>query len=172
MEKETISYIKKLADVLRFACGIDGSMCSMENYVRTLGGRVKEEPGIDLFYDSGVRKTGEKSFVLLLPPHMPEKEQTFAQASELGHLFLHMGYLIDEKQWEKQPCGKAGPLSDTMREQAFEFAMALLLPREEFEKALLNASDKNFADISEVSKHFNVSVSLALKRGRDLGYIA
>lgn len=59
-----------------------------------------------------------------------------------------------------------------MREQAFEFAMALLLPREEFEKALLNASDKNFADISEVSKRFNVSVSLALKRGRGLGYIA
>ena len=59
-----------------------------------------------------------------------------------------------------------------MREQAFEFAMALLLPREKFEKALLNASDKNFADISEVSKRFNVSVSLALKRGRDLGYIA
>jgi len=67
---------------------------------------------------------------------------------------------------------KGRPLSDTMREQAFEFAMALLLPREEFEKALLNASDKNFADVSEVSKHFNVSVSLALKRGRDLDYIA
>lgn len=67
---------------------------------------------------------------------------------------------------------KGRPLSDTMREQAFEFAMALLLPREEFEKAPINASDKNFADISEVSKRFNVSVSLALKRGRDLGYIA
>ena len=67
---------------------------------------------------------------------------------------------------------KGRPLSDTMREQAFEFAMALLLPREEFEKAPLNASDKNFADISDVSKHFNVSVSLALKRGRGLGYIA
>lgn len=108
MRKRRLATLK-LADVLRFACGIDESMCSMENYVRTLGGRVKEEPGIDLFYDSGVRKTGKKSFVLLLPPHMPEKEQTFAQASELGHLFLHMGYLIDEKQWEKQPCGKAGP---------------------------------------------------------------
>lgn len=76
------------------------------------------------------------------------------------------------KAMGKATMRKGRPLSDTMREQAFEFAMALLLPREEFEKALLNASDKNFADISEVSKHFNVSVSLALKQGRDLGYIA
>ena len=172
MEKETTSYIEKLAEVLKFACGIESPVCSLYSCVSSLGGKVIEEPGTDLFYDSGVRKTGEKSFVLLLPPHMPEKERTFAIAKELGHLFLHMGYLIDEKRWEKQPCGEACRLSGTMREQAFEFAMDLLLPREEFEKALLNTSGNGLADISELSKHFNVSASLVLKRGRDLGCIA
>ena len=65
------------------------------DYVVTqqLGGRIEESPNIENMSDGSVRKEGN-GFVIYVSPYQTTERRTFTIAHELGHLFLHMGYVM------------------------------------------------------------------------------
>ena len=62
---------------------------------------------------------------LFVSPFQSSERRKFTIAHELGHLFLHMGYMIDSDLWEQQENAtfyRAGNSSEEY--QANEFAAA------------------------------------------------
>lgn len=70
----------------------------MNDVVTTLGGYIEENKNI---CDSAIRKQND-GFVIYIPSSYNVERKQFAIAQELGHLFLHMGYKISPKLWNKQ----------------------------------------------------------------------
>jgi Zn-dependent peptidase ImmA (M78 family) len=81
-----------------------------------------------------------------------------------------MGYLLDSDLWNEQD-DKIYKRFGTNEEeyQANEFAAALFMPREEFEKTVSESAEGSRIDIQLVANHFKVSVSAAKNRGYFLG---
>ncbi len=44
----------------------------------------------------------KKIFEIIVFEYQPPNRKSFTIAHELGHLFLHMGYIIDEERWKVQ----------------------------------------------------------------------
>lgn len=125
------------------------------------------------FPSSKIRRHGD-GFIIEVAANKDTNRQNFIIAHELGHLFLHMGYLIDEDMWDKyreKECFKRD--LGEMEYQAHEFASALFMPREKF----FNLMNENYCgdgeyDIEKVSEYFKVSLDAAKNRGKWLGVLA
>ena len=101
------------------------------------------------------------------------QRKTFTIAHELGHLFLHMGFIIDRNLWQTQNETVYRRFGTSEQEyQANEFAASLLMPQVAYKRVLDQYSENNMVDMSKVAKHFNVSMAAAINRGRFLGYLA
>lgn len=70
---------------------------NINDVVITLGGYIEENKDI---CDSAIRKQND-GFVIYIPSSYSVERRRFAVAQELGHLFLHMGYKISSKLWDK-----------------------------------------------------------------------
>lgn len=135
-----------------------------------LGGRVRElgSSGADGY----IKKTGDRSFVIGLGSK-PHRRKRFTIAHELGHLFLHMGYIINPVKWSS-----VGTYMESVHlryghseeeYEANEFAGAFLMPREEFEIVAEANRHGGYYSISAIAYHFEVSEDAARMRGRWLG---
>lgn len=102
MNDATRAYINKAADTVRSAFDIAIPINSIDSLVQKLGGRIVEQPGFDQLYDGTIRKVGENSFEIAIFPYQENEMRNFTIAHELGHLFLHMGYLISKETWNQQ----------------------------------------------------------------------
>jgi Predicted Zn peptidase len=110
--------------------------------------------------------------------HVNESEypprQRFTIGHELGHLFIHMGYMTDSEKWAKQKAYIDSPYRrhgySVEETEANYFAAAFLMPKElYFEKIQTTMNDERKVDLRIVAQYFNVSVPAALKRGKELG---
>jgi Zn-dependent peptidase ImmA (M78 family) len=102
------------------------------------------------------------------------KRKNFTLAHELGHLFLHMGYLLDMEKWNSideyidSPYYRMGYSEEEY--EANHFAGSLLMPENEYHHFVKeNISPQRTISIPALSDHFNVSDDAALTRGRWLG---
>ena len=122
------------------------------DYVVTqqLGGRIEESPNIENMSDGSVRKEGN-GFVIYVSPYQTTERRTFTIAHELGHLFLHMGYVINQELWER-------PASETY----YRFGDSLIMDQ---------FTQGNIVETGKVADYFRVSVSAASTRGKFLGYL-
>lgn len=101
-----------------------------------------------------------------------KKRRRFTIAHELGHLFLHMGYLINEELWRKQDQNVYERSGSSEKEyQANEFAAAFLMPKEDYFRKMNESMDGNKVNTSKIAEYFNVSVEAASNRGKFLGYL-
>ena len=104
---------------------------------------------------------------------MGHARRRFSIAHELGHLFLHLGYLIDDDLWES-----VDSYIDSVRHrmgyneeefEAHEFAGSLLMPADEFRFV----ANQFFADglypLEKIAEHFDVSSKAVKVRGCWLG---
>lgn len=123
--------------------------------------------------EAEVQKTGDRAFLIRISQETPELRRRFSIAHELGHLFLHMGYLIDPELWKS-----TGAYQDSVRyrfgytEEEFEaneFAAALLLPSAEFRRVAEQNRSKRSYQIHPIAEHFNVSTHAVKVRGQWLG---
>jgi len=164
------NYINQIASRLISALHIEIPITNLENVVSQLGGKIVENKALDDVYDGTIKKTGESSFEIAISPYQSAARKQFTIARELGHLFLHMGYLLDSDLWNEQD-DKIYKRFGTNEEeyQANEFAAALFMPREEFEKTVSESAEGSRIDIQLVANHFKVSVSVAKNRGYFLG---
>ena len=157
--------------------------------------RVLDQPSpVDLFetvqrlngniervtFDNGVAgqiiRNGQDSFTIYIEKSHPPNRQRFSIAHELGHLFLHMGYMVDPKKW-----ASVGTYMDSAmyrfghseeESEADEFAAAFLMPRDEFRKIAFAYLYENAFQLQPIADHFGVSVISVKIRGRWLGFFS
>ena len=179
MNDATKAYINKVADAVRSAFGIAIPIDNIDSLVNQLGGRIVEKSGLDPLYDGTVKKAGDNSFEIAIFPYQDTEKRTFTIAHELGHLFLHMGYLISKDTWNQYnnsgQCGQCGQFAhfcaDEQERQADEFAASLLMPEKEFKSKIDEYTNGNFANMAQVANYFHVSIATATTHGRFLEYL-
>ena len=106
MNDATKVYINKVADSVRSTFDVGVPIDNIDCLVNQLGGSIVEKPGLDPLYDGTIKKVGDSSFEIAIFPRQSRETRNFTIAYELGHLFLHMGYLISEETWHQY--GKSG----------------------------------------------------------------
>lgn len=140
----------------------------IDELVGMLGGSIQTDFSCT---DGSVVKEGE-SFRILISPFQDEKRRRFTIAHELGHLFLHMGYLTNAELWERQDENIYHRLGSSEKEyQANEFAAAFLMPQKEYIKIMNENIIGDKVNTSKIAEYFNVSVEAASNRGKFLGYL-
>ena len=144
---------------------------NIDEVVSRIGGYIEKDNTLSGYSDGFIKKDGD-SFKIYISPYQMDTRRNFTIAHELGHLFLHMGFNIDEELWNSQDektYYRNG--SSEEEQQANEFAAALLMPRLEYKKVLEKHTKGNTVDIYKIAEYFNVSVNAASNRGKWLGYL-
>jgi hypothetical protein len=169
--------INRTAEQIRKALDLDQVPFPVELAVERLGGLIETVADTDA--EALIKKDGD-SFVIVLgnqlrdqPGDQPEMRKRFSIAHELGHLFLHMGYLVDPPRWERTGEYRDAPkyrygFSDEETE-AHEFAAALLMPADDFRAAVSRWSSDGHTQLGPLAEHFQVSREAARVRGQWLG---
>lgn len=170
MSNYNVNYIEQFASDLLRTLDLKVPV-NPKKIVELLGGKIVTSPlGDDK--EAKITKSGD-SFEIYIKKDTPQKREKFSIAHELGHLFLHMGFIIDDDKWNQ-----VGDYIDSVmyrfgysveEKEANQFAGALLMPRDEF----FTVSEKHRIDDSypllPIATHFKVSVDAVRMRGRYLG---
>lgn len=157
-------YIAQLANVIRSNFNITTPVRreDFNQIVQILKGELNYRDNLD--YEAKIERDNE-SFIISVDNSKPENRQRFSLAHELGHLFIHMKRL-DENYWKNNVIEDSAYFRygrGIEESEANEFAGAFLMPEDEFMKLYYN--DYNITDIS---KHFNVSEAAVYMRGKNL----
>lgn len=170
MDATRRQYIVWLADTVRQACDL-GVPADVHGAVTRLGGCVDVVAGAD--FEAKVEKVESGGFRITVARESTEERQRFSIAHECGHLFLHMGYLIDETKWASITDYRDSVyyrFGYTQEEyEANEFAAALLMPAPAFADVARRHVRAGVCDVAAIAAHFDVSVPAARVRGRFLG---
>ncbi|OJD86989.1 ImmA/IrrE family metallo-endopeptidase [Bacillus anthracis] len=173
METEKKEYIAAVTKVVRDSLNLSTPI-DLESLVEKLGGTLSFTNTIEDDKEAKIEKK-EDSFEIYIDKNKPETRKRFSIAHEIGHLFLHMGYLLNPKKWES-----TNDYIDSVyyrygynieEYEANEFAAHLLMPNEEFQ----DVAQKNFDDtlkkynINEIASYFNVSEEAAITKGKFMG---
>ncbi|MCI9162180.1 MAG: ImmA/IrrE family metallo-endopeptidase [Lachnospiraceae bacterium] len=168
MDKSTRMMINSLTEDILKSFHIEVPIGDMDELIGRLGGNIQADSS---YSDGAVEKVGN-SFRILVSPFQDERRRRFTIAHELGHLFLHMGYMTNQELWERQDESRYHRSGNSEKEyQANEFAAAFLMPRDEYWKALNRNTVGDKVDTSKIAEYFNVSVEAASNRGKFLGYL-
>ena len=162
----------KVRDVLELKCPY-----SPEEAVRKLDGEIQETIE-DEYIDAEIKKYGDDKFIIRLNKDKPENRKTFTVAHELGHLFLHMGFIIDQDRWNSidnyqdsafyRMSGDNGMPGRYKQEEheANVFAANFLMPEEEFISVANQYLDNGRCNTESLANHFNVSEMAVINRGK------
>jgi Zn-dependent peptidase ImmA (M78 family) len=162
--------INRLAETIREGLELDLPV-RVEQAVERLGGTL-EFGCLDSKVEALIQKDGER-FKIVVRDTNPPARNRFSVAHELGHLFLHMGYLVDPDKWTN-----AKEYTDSVyfryghgveEDEANEFAAAFLMPESEFKQAVRSAAKDGDFSIEDVAKVFDASTAAVARRGRLLG---
>src|SRR5688572_18978117 len=99
MDRRRRIEINRFADAVRDYVGLEGPPFDAAAAVAKLRGTLTQLPAAELpnAAEARVRKVGDGFEVIVGPA--PAARLRFSIAHELGHLFLHMGYLVDSEKW-------------------------------------------------------------------------
>ena len=173
MDGLTRKYISELAQRVMDVYNIKTPIVDMESIVQRLGGTIEEKSDFDDLCDGTIQKSGKSNFKITISPYQNNQRKNFTIAHELGHLFLHMGFMTDRKLWNTQDEKVYGRFGTSEQDyQANEFAAELLMPENIYKDILDEHSRGNKVNMNEVAKYFKVSLSAAINRGKFLGYLA
>lgn len=170
LKKDAInSLAEKLIEVLNLEIPIP-----IEKVPSMLGGKLKECRESDMNnMEAMIQKSGKESFIIYISDSKPINRKRFSIAHELGHLFLHMGYLIRPELWEQEDEYKDsiyyryGYNKEEL--EANEFAGAFLMPEKKFRAVAKQHLEKGYYDLEAISTYFKVSTEAVKIRGRQLG---
>jgi Zn-dependent peptidase ImmA (M78 family) len=177
MTKEMKGWIENLTVTIREKYNLRSPL-DFDSFIAELGGKYEE---IDDWARRKIviEKVKEDSFIIRLQAGKPEKKKRFFLARELGHLFIHMGYLLDDGKWKKIEIGGGFPRFGNSEEEreARYFAASFIMPPKEFRDSCVKNSEetgngKRICNIQEIADDFQVSYHQALFRGKDLGILS
>ena len=175
MDYETKRVIGRIVNAVIDAYNINIPITNIEEVVRQMGGKVTEDSTLNMYSDGLIRRLDERNgeqFEIVVSSYQLPARKNFTIAHELGHLFMHMGYEIDEKLWDSQINSTYYRNGNSEQEyQANEFAATLLMPEDEYKRIMDIYTIGNSVDTSKIADYFNVSVEAAANRGKWLGYL-
>jgi Zn-dependent peptidase ImmA (M78 family) len=169
MQQARRDQINRLAETIRATCELSTPV-DVELAVQRLRGEIEEVDDAEM--EAKIEKLGDR-FRITVSTDKHENRRRFSVAHELGHLFLHMGYLVDEDRWSR-----VGTYVDSVyyrygfkieEYEANEFAGAFLMPRAEFVQVANRHKSGDTYQVRPIAEHFKVSVDAAKIRGRWLG---
>lgn len=165
MNTETIIYINRLTEEIVKAYHVKIPILNMKNIVRMMGGCVKEDKEFDEFDDKPIKKNENGSFQITISKKKDKRYQNFEIARELGHIFLHMGFEINNEIWIRQDTSK--PKQFTQCEQLYQanlFAESLLIPQDKAIHFLKENKMLDSYNVRELATYFHVPPSTAAAR--------
>ena len=163
--------IENLADTIRTQLNVTTPV-NMQQVVSSLNGKLLSITFEDSSISGRIQKKGD-SFEISYNAEHSQLRSEFTIAHELGHLFLHMGYLVNPEKWNAideyydSPKYRQGYSEEEY--EANQFAGAFLMPEKEYRQFVSEHSEKNRISINVIANHFNVSFDAALTRGKWLG---
>lgn len=173
MDKRKKREIAALADTIRESLELRTPV-DVVRAVERLGGKLNEVSDWEGIEEARIRRTGERFEIDIRKAHLAARKR-FSVAHELGHLFLHMGYLISPETW-----GNSSEYRDSVyhrfgygieEAEANLFAAAFLMPEHEFRRAIGDLGTTGNVPIKQIADHFKTSVTAALRRGQELGVL-
>lgn len=170
MCNKTIEYIaEKLLAAYPSNQAETESILNIEDMVMTLGGSIEYYDDLGLILDGPTAKQSESTFVFRIPTFEKKSAQRRLIAIALGHLILHMGFLMPDDRWDNQPEKVFPNFSANQTYEAVCFAHAVLMPENDYRNALLRFSKNGIVNTEAVAEWFGVSISQMITRGRQLG---
>jgi Zn-dependent peptidase ImmA (M78 family) len=163
--------IAVLAEIIRDGLELSTPI-NVEDAVKRLGGKLVEKESMEAGMEAMVRRDGER-FEIIIQKNKPAVRKRFSVAHELGHLFLHMGYLVNPDLWSN-----TDEYRDSVyyrfghgieEEEANEFAANFLMPENEFQEVAGKHIRDGYCSVEGVASHFRTSKDAALIRGRSIG---
>lgn len=143
----------------------------IHDVVIALGGHVEESADDNMLSDSGIKKQ-DNGFIIYVSPSQSPVRRKYTIASELGHLFLHMGYKINPKWWDMQENAAYYKADSSLGNyQAYEFAEALFMPQKVYKEIMDQYTSGDKVEIAKIASYFGVSISEASQRGQFLEYL-
>lgn len=170
MNTSRLLQIRSIAERVRQGLELDTFPVNVDTAVERLRGTIEEGSFGDA--EAQIQKRG-KGFVIKLAPTSSPERRRFSVAHELGHLFLHMGYLIDMPKWQSideytdSPRLRFGHSEEEY--EAHEFAGTFLMPEAEFRRYCSNYKKGDIYQVPPIAQRFGVSNLAAMTRGRWLG---
>ena len=172
MTNERRQAIESLADSIRTQLNVSTPV-NMQKVIENLNGELLPITFDDSTISGKIQKKGN-SFEISYNAEQSPHRIDFTIAHELGHLFLHMGYLIDPDKWNSinEYCDSPKYRQGYSEEEyeANQFAGAFLMPKDEFRTFVLDNSKDHKIKIKKIAEHFGVSFDAALTRGKWLGF--
>lgn len=174
MNRRKREIIEALVESIRFEQSIPCPIENINSLVASLGGELSftNDP---LLMNGRIYKLSNEEgckFRIEINSTASENRKNFTVAHELGHLFMHMGYIYKPETWARQEVGdyyQRFGFSEKEYE-ANEFAAALLMPEVELSD-YLESLEGTEVNLSEVANHFNVSTIAAFNRCKFLDLI-
>lgn len=163
--------IEDLTRDIRKTYNIPVPVTDINPIVQKIGGTIIQDPELGMYSDARIRKSGMESFEISVPLQQPEILRNITVARELGHLFLHMRYEIDEGLWNLQTEDDCFKTDSETEQEAEEFAIALLMPKKKYVEIMNRYADGNSVDIARIAGYFQVPMNAVLTRGKSLGYL-
>lgn len=169
MDNDIKEFIENLTEKIICSYGIDIPIIKMEDVIKKIGGNVSYRNSYYDLIDGNIKKTGDRSFQILLPILRKNNNNNIMLASYLANIFLHMGYRTNKDLWCSFELNKQYKfLSATKEEQSELFAFSLLMPKKEFTRVFYKNVNNNLVDITEMSKYFRTSTNVIRIRARML----
>lgn len=163
--------IENLANTIRTQLNVTTPV-NMQQVVSSLKGELISITFEDSSISGRIQKKGD-SFEISYNAEHSQLRSEFTIAHELGHLFLHMGYLVNPDKWNAideyydSPKYRQGYSEEEY--EANQFAGAFLMPEKEYRQFISEHNENNRISINVIANHFKVSFDAALTRGKWLG---
>ena len=175
MRYDEIREIEKLSEYILNKCNVKIPITNIEKLVERIGGKIVYE---NLKYDHNyIIKTGNESFIIKINNFYFPKDGKISDkvlkriiANELGHLFLYVGYKVNDKLWKTMPIAENHVLDYNQNVDAQVFGNSLLMPRNEYEKVINKYAKNNVINTEIIADYFQVTWGNAIERGRTIGY--
>jgi Zn-dependent peptidase ImmA (M78 family) len=171
--------INEFADLIRSSCNLPLPVKEkgIVEVIKNLGGRIA--PHNDGDFEAKIEKIDDDSFQIVIgkaDTNSNPRRKLFTLAHELGHLFLHMGYIVDPDTWKNAPTYEDGALyrygHSVEEHEASEFAAAFLMPQNEFSIKVREAATSGRVNMAPIAEYFGVSFDAAVTRGKWLGLLS
>lgn len=169
MDQRAREYINQTAELILKKLEIQVPITDIDQVVAQLGGRIEAVDG-PLRGNRIRRLEGEEeAFVITVMRRQSPYRRRFSIAQELGHLFLHRGYMSDWALWERFDDAMAMEEHAEKEFQANEFAANFLMPKKEYLEFVAKHGENNQIDACYIGEYFGVPESAASIRGKLVG---
>lgn len=147
------------------------------NKVIELTNGTVERRDIDNENEAEISIDGKDSYKIILSQNTTPQRERFTLAHELGHLFLHYGFLTNDTLWNNAvtnnlKMNRTEDFNGSQKEsEANEFAACFLMPEEDFTETFIKYSKNGLVDLVTIANEFDVSILAAQTRAKWLGLI-